>query len=217
VGRAAGASASRAAEAALSAVCPRLASAIEIIGPCTLPRGRGSPFESLLSAIAHQQVHGNAAAAILGRVRGLYGDGRYPTPAELAATPDEQLRRAGLSRAKVAAMKDVAARTLDGTVPERRTMLRLSDEEVVERLVAVRGVGRWTAEMLLMFTLNRPDILPVGDFGIRYGFKLLYGKRREPKPRWLAAYGERWAPYRTTASWYLWRYVEYVRAERARR
>ena len=109
-------------------------------------------------------------------------------------------------------MKDVAAKTLDGTIPERRGLARLSDAEVIERLVKVRGVGRWTAEMLLMFTLNRPDILPVDDFGIRLGVKLLYGKRREPKPRWLARFGERWAPYRTTASWYLWRYVDYTRA-----
>jgi len=214
VGGAVGKAGPGAPEAALSALCPRLASAIEVIGPCTLPRGRSSPYESLLSAIAHQQVHGNAAAAILGRVRALYGEGRYPTPEELAATPNERLRRAGLSRAKVLAMKDVARRTLDGTVPDRRALARLSNEEVIERLTEVRGVGRWTAEILLMFTLNRPDVLPVGDFGIRYGFQLLYNKRREPKPDWLARYGERWSPYRTTVSWYLWRYVEYVRDQR---
>ncbi|HXQ64119.1 MAG TPA: DNA-3-methyladenine glycosylase [Steroidobacteraceae bacterium] len=202
------------AAAALATADPRLAAAIEIIGPCTVTKGRGSPYESLLSAIAHQQVHGAAAKAILARFRGLYPDGCYPAPAELLATADARLRAAGLSRAKVAAIKDVAARTLDGMVPDRRGMLRLSDEEVIERLSAVRGVGRWTAEMLLMFTLNRPDVLPVGDFGIRHSFKLLYRKRAEPKPRWLAAYGERWAPYRTTASWYLWRYLDYVRDKR---
>ena len=193
----------------------RLAQAIGIVGPCTLRRGRGSPYEALLAAIAHQQVHGKAAAAILGRVRAIYGDdSRWPTPAELLATPDARLRGAGLSRAKLAAMKDVAARTLDGTVPERRVLRRLSDEAIIERLIQVRGVGRWTAEMLLMFTLNRPDVLPVDDFGIREGFRLLHGRRRQPAPRWLAAYGERWAPYRTTASWYLWRYVEHARAAR---
>ena len=205
------------AEAALAAACPRLAAAIEIIGPCRLKRGRGSPYEALLSAIAHQQVHGNAAMAILGRVRSLYPGCRYPTPAELLATADATLRGAGLSRSKVAAMKDVAARTLDGTVLDRRRMMRLSDTAIIERLLAVRGVGQWTAEMLLMFTLNRPDILPVGDFGIRHGFKMLYGKRAEPKPKWLAAYGERYAPYRTTASWYLWRYLEYAREQRRSR
>ena len=205
------------AEAALAAACPRLAAAIEIIGPCTVKRGRGSPYESLLSAIAHQQVHGAAATAILGRMKAIYPGKRYPTPDELVATPDAALRAAGLSRSKVAAMKDVAARTLDGTVLERRQMMRLSDTAVIERLIAVRGVGQWTAEMLLMFTLNRPDILPVGDFGIRHGFKMLYGKRAEPKPKWLAAYGERWAPHRTTASWYLWRYLDYAREQRKSR
>jgi DNA-3-methyladenine glycosylase II len=199
--------------AALAACDARLAAAITIVGPCTLKRGRGSPYEALLSAIAHQQIHGSAAAAILGRFRGLYAGG-YPSPAQLVATPDARLRACGLSRAKLAAMKDVAARTLDGTVPDRRTIARLRDEVIIERLTEVRGVGRWTAEMLLMFTLNRPDILPVDDFGIREGFRLLYGKRQQPKPRQLAAYGARWAPYRTTASWYLWRYVEHVRAER---
>jgi len=200
--------------AALAACDERLAGAIALIGPCTLKRGRGAPYEALLSAIAHQQIHGSAAAAILGRFRERCGQGRYPAPAELVATPDAQLRACGLSRAKVAAMKDVAAKTLDGTVPDRRTIARLDDEAIIERLTAVRGVGRWTAEMLLMFTLNRPDILPVDDFGIREGYRLLYGKRVQPKPRRLATLGARWAPYRTTASWYLWRYVEHVRAAR---
>ena len=196
---------------ALAAIDRRLAAAIEVIGPCTLARGRGSPYEALLSAIAHQQLHGNAAAAILRRLKALYPGGRYPTPEELLATSPETLRAAGLSRAKLLAMQDVARRTLDGSVPDRRAIMKLDDAAIIERLTAVRGVGRWTAEMLLMFTLNRPDVLPVDDFGVREGFRLLYRRREQPTPRWLAAYGERWAPYRTTASWYLWRYVEYVR------
>lgn len=193
----------------------RLRVAIEFVGPCTLaPERRRSPYESLLSAIAHQQVHGAAAAAILGRMQKLYSPrGRWPTPEELAATPEDTLRAAGLSRSKVLAMKDVAARALDGTVPDRRTIALLDDESIIERLDVVRGVGRWTAEMLLIFTLGRPDVLPVDDFGVRYGFKLLYGKRQMPKPRWLADYGERWAPYRSTASWYFWRYVDRLRTE----
>jgi DNA-3-methyladenine glycosylase II len=203
--------------AALAACDARLAAAIELIGPCTLKRGRGSPYEALLSAIAHQQIHGSAAAAILGRFRDRCGAGAYPEPAELVSTPEAKLRACGLSRAKAAAMKDVAAKTLDGTVPDRRAIARLDDAAIIERLTAVRGVGRWTAEMLLMFTLSRPDILPVDDFGIREGYRLLYGKRQQPKPRRLAVLGERWAPYRTTASWYLWRYVEHVRAERRAR
>lgn len=199
---------------ALAASDSRLAAAIEVVGPCTLKRGRGAPYEALLSAIAHQQLHGVAAAAILGRLQALYPGGRYPTPAELLATTEVQLRGTGLSRAKLAAMRDVAVRTLDGTVPDRRAILRLDDAAVIERLTVVRGVGRWTAQMLLMFTLNRPDVLPVDDFGIREGFRLLHGKRLQPKPRWLARYGERWAPHRTLASWYLWRYLEYDRARR---
>jgi len=199
--------------AALARLDSRLAVAIEAVGPCTLKRGRGAPYEALLSAIAHQQLHGKAAMAILARLQALYPGQRYPEPRELIDTPDERLRGVGLSRAKLLAMKDVAAKTLDGTVPERRAILRLDDEAVIERLTAVRGVGRWTAEMLLMFTLNRPDVLPVDDFGIREGFRLLHGKRKQPTPKWLAAYGRRWAPYRTTASWYLWRYVDLRREQ----
>ncbi len=196
---------------------PRLAEAIQIIGPCTLVRGRGSPYESLLSAIAHQQLHGNAAGAILRRLKELYPGTRYPTPEELLATPVAALRGAGLSGAKLAAMQDVARHALEGTVPDRRRIQRLSDAAIIERLTAVRGVGRWTAEMLLMFTLNRPDVLPVDDFGIREGFRLLYRKRAQPTPRSLALFGERWAPYRTTASWYLWRYLDDQRARRRAR
>lgn len=180
-----------------------------------MPNDR-SPYEALLSAIAHQQVHGAAAKAILGRMHALYardgGAPRWPTPDELVATPEDALRGAGLSRSKVLAMRDVAAKTLDGTVPDLATIAELSNEAIIERLVAVRGVGRWTAEMLLIFTLGRPDVLPVDDYGVRYGFQLLHGKRRMPKPRWLAAYGERWSPHRSIVAWYLWRYVDWVRA-----
>jgi DNA-3-methyladenine glycosylase II len=196
----------------LSRADPTLGSAIKILGPCTLKRGRGSPYEALLSAIVHQQIHGNAAAAILGRFKALQG-GRYPTPQELLDVPEATLRACGLSASKQMAMRDVAAKAIDGTVADRRTLRRLTDEAIIERLVTVRGVGRWTAEMLLMFTLNRPDILPVDDFGVREGFKLLYGLQEQPKPRVLAEYGQRWAPYRTTASWYLWRYVDHVRQQ----
>jgi DNA-3-methyladenine glycosylase II len=201
---------------ALCACDARLAAAIDVIGPCTLVRGRGAPYEALLSAIAHQQLHGNAAAAILRRLKALYpenGDD-YPSPEQLLATPEPSLRGAGLSRSKLLAMQDVARRTLDGTVPDRRRIQRLGDEAIIERVTEVRGVGRWSAQMMLMFTLNRPDILPVDDFGIREGFRLLHGKRQQPKPSWLARYGERWAPHRTIASWYLWRYVDYERARR---
>jgi DNA-3-methyladenine glycosylase II len=199
---------------ALKRADPRLGAAISVLGPCTLATGRGAPYQALLSAIAHQQLHGKAAAAILKRLHALYSHGKMPTPDELMATPDEVLRQVGLSQAKLLAMKDVARHTLNGTVPDRRRIQRLSDEEIIERLTEIRGVGRWTVEMILMFTLNRPDILPVGDFGIREGFRLLYDKRKQPTPATLSAFGARWAPYRTTASWYLWRYVDYVRDQK---
>ncbi len=201
------------AQRTLSRADPVLGAAIKLLGPCTLKRGRGSPYEALLSAIVHQQIHGNAAAAILGRFKSLH-DGRYPSPDELLALPDTALRACGLSASKQAAMRDVAAKTRDGTVGDRRALRRLNDEAIIDRLVTVRGVGRWTAEMLLMFTLNRADVLPVDDFGVREGFRLLYGRKEQPKPRALAEYGLRWAPFRTTASWYLWRYVDHVREQR---
>ena len=128
--------------------------------------------------------------------------------------PDEQLRSCGFSRAKTASLKDIAARTLDGTIPPRRALARMKNEAIIERLVEARGVGRWTVEMFLMFTLGRPDVLPVDDYGIRLGYKIAYGKRTLPKPKALAKFGERWAPYRTTASWYLWRAVDLERSSR---
>lgn len=196
---------------ALAKADPLLGSAIRLLGPYALKRGRGSPYESLLSSIVHQQIHGNAAAAILQRFRALYG-GVNPEPQQLLDTAEDALRACGLSRSKQLALRDVAAKTLDGTVGSRRALLRLDDEAIIERLVAVRGVGRWTAQMLLMFTLNRADVLPVDDFGVREGFRLLHGLEAQPTPRALADYGQRWAPYRTMASWYMWRYLEHSRA-----
>ena len=187
---------------------PVMRGLIRAAGPCVLKPRRGSPYESLLSAVAHQQLTGRAAATILGRFRALYDPARYPTPEELLATHDDELRRAGFSRAKAAALKDIAARTLDGTIPPRRGLSRLPDERIVERLVQVRGVGRWTVEMFLMFTLGRPDVLPVDDYGVRSGFRIAYGLAEPPRPRDLAEFGLRWAPYRSTAAWYLWRAVD---------
>lgn len=184
-------------------------------GPCDIRPQRGrSPYQSLISSIAHQQLTGRAAATILGRFFALYDEGRYPEPEELLATPDESLRAVGFSRAKAAALRDLAARTLDGTVPPRATLARLPDEEIIERLTAVRGVGRWTVEMFLIFTLGRPDVLPVDDYGVRSGFRIAYRKREIPAPKRLAAFGERWAPYRSTAAWYLWRAVDLHREGR---
>ena len=186
-------------------------------GRCTLAPERGrSPYEALIRAIAHQQLTGKAASTILSRFFALYGDGRFPEPAELLATDDARLRAAGFSRAKVASLKDIAARTLDGTVPPRRALSRLRDEAIIERLTAVRGVGRWTVEMFLMFTLARPDVLPVDDYGVRSGFRLAYGLDELPRPRELAEFGLRWAPYRSAAAWYLWRAVDLHRAGAAK-
>ena len=194
---------------------PVMLALVRAAGPCDIRPQRGrSPYQSLISSIAHQQLTGRAAATILGRFFALYGEGRYPEPEELLATPDESLRAVGFSRAKAAALRDLASRTLDGTVPPRATLARLPDEEIIERLTAVRGVGRWTVEMFLIFTLGRPDVLPVDDYGVRSGFRIAYRKREIPAPKRLAAFGERWAPYRSTAAWYLWRAVDLHREGR---
>jgi len=186
------------------------------VGVCAWkPERRHSPFESLMRAIVFQQLNGIAAKTILGRVKALYGD-TFPTPDELLATSEAELRAAGLSRNKLAALKDLAAKTLDGTVPAARAIVRLSDEEIVTRLTEIRGVGRWTAEMLLIFKLGRKDVLPATDFGVRSGFALTYRKRRMPTPLELLKHGERWRPYRTYAAWYLWRSLELPRAGTAK-
>ncbi len=168
-----------------------------------------SVYESLLEAIVYQSISGKAAATIYARVKALGSNGLCPTPAEVLALPDQRLREAGLSGAKTAAMKDLAQKTIDGVVPTLEAAGRLSDEELVERLVSVRGIGAWTVEMFLMFRLGRPDVLPIHDYGVQKGFALAYGKKEIPKPRELAAFGERWRPYRTVASWYMWRAVEH--------
>jgi DNA-3-methyladenine glycosylase II len=174
-------------------------------GPCGLECRRWSPYEALTRAIAHQQLNGRAAQTILTRFVALFGNGRFPTPAAVLATRPARLRRAGFSRAKVRAIKDIARHARAGTVPTRRAAAPLGDEELIERLVAIRGVGRWTVEMLLIFTLGRLDVLPVDDFGVREGYRRAYGKRARPTPKALRKLGEQWKPYRSVAAWYLWR------------
>jgi len=191
----------------------RLGAVIRVVGPCPLEASGRPPYEALLSAIAHQQLHAVAAKAILGRLCALEGRGRFPAPDELLATPEEVLRGVGLSRPKLAAMRDVAARALDGTVPDLPAMRRMTDEEVIERLTAVRGVGRWTAQMLLISTLGRPDVMPADDFGVRLGFQWAFALAAMPSPRDLATACEAYAPYRSTVALYLWRYVDHVRAQ----
>lgn len=182
---------------------------IRRVGPCTLkPKVRRSPFESLVTAVTHQQLNGTAAMTILKRLLALYPGKRFPTPEDLIATPDDQLRGAGLSRAKAASIRDIAEKTASGLVPSSRAIRSLNDAEIIERLTAVRGVGPWTVEMLLIFTLGRPDVLPSTDYGVRKGFALTFGWKDLPTPKELIEEGDRWRPYRSTAAWYLWRALE---------
>jgi DNA-3-methyladenine glycosylase II len=173
------------------------------------------PFDALAESIAYQQLSGKAAATIWGRVRALYGKRKWLDPKQVLATPDETLRGAGLSRSKVAALKDLAAKTLDGTVPSARQLAQMSDEEIIERLTAVRGIGRWTVEMLLLFDLGRLDVWPVGDYGVQKGFAKTFGKRKLPKSKQLMKLGEKWRPYRSVAAWYFWRALDKPDANRS--
>jgi DNA-3-methyladenine glycosylase II len=183
-----------------------LARLIRKIGPCEfIPRKRCSPFQTLVQSVAHQQLNGTAANTILKRVRALYPLRKFPAPHEVLATPDEKLRGAGLSRAKVASIKDIAAKTIEGIVPPERTIAKMPDAEIFERLTTIRGVGPWTVEMLLIFKLGRLDVLPATDFGVRKGFAVVYMRDDLPKPAELLEHGERWRPYRSIAAWYLWR------------
>jgi DNA-3-methyladenine glycosylase II len=172
-----------------------------------------SPYEALIRAIAHQQLHGRAAEAILARFAALYPPDSFPAPDAVMATAETALRACGFSAGKVAAIRDICAKALDGTVPTRRQSHRLSDEALIERLTAIRGVGRWTVEMLLIFTLGRPDVLPVDDFGVREGYRVLHGLDAQPKPKQLGEIGMAWSPHRSLATWYLYRAVEEARRQ----
>jgi len=172
------------------------------------PTRAQSLFAALLESIVYQQLSGKAAETILGRVVALFRPRRFPRPEDLLAMPEARLRAAGLSRNKTAALKDLARHTLDGTVPSLAHAHAMTDDELIERLTKVRGVGRWTVEMILIFRLGRPDVLPVGDLGVRKGFRHAFGMRRLPAPVTITRRAERWRPYRSVASWYLWRAAE---------
>jgi 3-methyladenine DNA glycosylase/8-oxoguanine DNA glycosylase len=188
---------------------PSMDSLIRRVGAFTMrPVPAHSLFQVLVRSIVYQQLTGKAAATILGRVVALFAPKRFPSPEDLLEIPSERLRAAGLSSAKTAALKDLAARRLDGTVPSLARVRLMEDEEIIERLTAVRGIGRWTVEMLLIFKLGRPDVLPLGDLGVRKGFALTFGKRKLPEPGTMSRRAERWRPYRSVASWYLWRALE---------
>jgi DNA-3-methyladenine glycosylase II len=193
----------------LAAADKVLAGLMKRAGPFTLQtRHLHNPFEALARNIVFQQLHGSAAEAIHRRVVSLFGGGRL-RPQNVLGASDEELRGVGLSGAKTAALKDLAAKTLDGTVPTLARLKRMEDEEIVARLTQVRGIGRWTVEMLLMFRLGRPDVLPVGDFAVRKGFMVAYGLDEMPKPKALELHAEAWRPYRSVASWYMWRALEH--------
>lgn len=183
---------------------------VKAAGPYTMQTNlEWSPFRALARAIAHQQLNGTAANTILKRFEDAVGvNGEFPTPQQVLDAPEATLRAAGFSFAKIASLRDLATKTIEGVVPDHPTLAILSNDEIIERLTQVRGIGRWTVEMMLMFQLDRPDVLPVDDFGVRNGFRLAYGLRKMPAPKALALFGERWTPYRTAAAWYLWRAVE---------
>jgi DNA-3-methyladenine glycosylase II len=196
----------RAAVAHLRSTCPHFAALIKRVGPCRLKHEQDrDPYEALVRAIAFQQLHGNAARAILGRFVALHPEVSFPTPQQVLSVDDATMRACGFSASKTASIRDIAAKAAEGVVPTRRAAARLSDAELIERLTVIRGVGRWTVEMLLIFTLGRKDILPVDDFGVREGYRRLYSLEAQPKPREMVALGEVWAPYRSFAAWYLWR------------
>jgi O-6-methylguanine DNA methyltransferase len=197
----------------LRASDPILARVIDEVGPFRMRlRPAPSVFAALAESIVYQQLNGKAAAAIFARLSALFPRGR-PTAARLLRVSDEKLRGAGLSRSKLLSLRDLAQKAEDGTIPTLGEIQNMSDETIIERLSEVRGIGRWTAEMLLMFRLGRPDVLPVDDYGVRKGFAIAHD-REQPSPKELAAYGVRWQPYRTVASWYLWRVVERAAARK---
>ena len=193
----------------LASTHPRMAALIARSLPYNVKQTRSiRPFDALAESIAYQQLSGKAAATIFGRVRALYPRREYLDPEKILATPDEAFRAAGLSRNKIAALKDLAAKTIDGTVPSSRAIIRMSDEEIIARLIAVRGIGRWTVEMLLLFDLGRPDVWPIDDYGVRKGFAKTFGRRKLPTPKELMKFGEKWRPYRSVAAWYFWRALD---------
>jgi len=196
-----------AAEAHLAGVCKRFAKVVPGHEPFPTKFAKSrDPYRALVRAVVFQQLSGKAANTIHTRVLALFPGQDHPTPEDLMGAPESLLRSAGLSRQKIAAVKDVAAKSIDGTIPPARALARMKDDEIIERLTAARGVGRWTAEMYLIFTLGRPDVLPIDDLGVRKGAEKLY--RRTFTPKTLGAYGARWAPFRSAAAWHLWRVMD---------
>jgi DNA-3-methyladenine glycosylase II len=194
----------------LSRVDPKLKIYIEKIGTMNVELDpEETVFESLGTSILYQQLHGKAAAKILGRLKILFGSSEsFPSPSQIVEASVEHLMTAGLSQAKSNALKDLAEKSIEGLIPDRVGTHKMTNEDIIEAFCKVRGIGRWTAEMFLMFTLGRLDVLPVHDFGVRLGYMKVYHKRRMPTPKELDRYGERWRPFRTAAAWYMWRALE---------
>ena len=198
-----------AALAHLRASDAELGTLIDRIGPFAMEmKAADSLFEAMLRSIVYQQLHGKAAATIHGRVLAELDKHGGPTPEALAKASDAALRGAGLSGNKLLAVRDLSLKCREGTVPSLKDARRLADEELVTRLTGVRGIGPWTVHMLLIFYLGRPDVMPTGDFAIRLGFKRLYHKRKDPTPEAIIRHARRWQPYRSVASWYLWRSLD---------
>ncbi|KJK06144.1 DNA-3-methyladenine glycosylase [Pseudomonas alkylphenolica] len=196
----------RQAEQFLAALDCQWAAHIQAIGPCLhQPRPERDPYQALVRAIAYQQLHVKAGDAILGRFLALYPGVDFPSPEQVVATPTEQLRACGFSASKLTTIQGIAKARQEGVVPDHQEALSLDDEQLIERLVSLRGVGRWTVEMLLIYTLERMDILPADDFGVREGYRRLQGLDTQPTRRQMIELGNAWQPYRTIAAWYLWR------------
>ena len=188
---------------------PVMEQIIERHGPCRLEvSAEGSPYDALASAIIFQQLHGKAAGAILQRVKDLSDGMRFPLPEELLALSESQLRGAGISANKQKALRDLAAKALDGSLPTKQTIGHMSDTEIIENCTRIRGIGRWTTQIMLIFRLGRPDVLPIDDFGLRNGLRIAYGLASLPTPKQLEEHGARWAPWRSAAAWYLWRVTD---------
>ncbi|QXI18712.1 DNA-3-methyladenine glycosylase family protein [Pseudomonas hamedanensis] len=179
---------------------------ISAVGPCRhQPHPARDPYESLVRAIAYQQLHAKAGDAIIGRLVGLFPEQPFPRPEQILACDVARLRSCGFSASKIATIQGIAQATLDGVVPDYATALAMADEALIERLISLRGVGRWTVEMLLIYSLERLDILPADDFGVREGYRRLKGLEVQPTRKQMIDIGQAWRPYRTVAAWYLWR------------
>jgi 3-methyladenine DNA glycosylase/8-oxoguanine DNA glycosylase len=190
----------------LRGVDPKLAKIIEVVGECKLERAElQSPFEALAESIIYQQITGKAALTITNRLIEKFAPKPFPAPSDIVNASDEDLRSVGISRPKALALRDLAQKTLDGTVPTLAQLETMSDDEIIEHLIQIRGIGRWTAEMLLIFRLGRMDVLPIHDYGVRKGYAIVFRKKELPTPLELQKRGEKWKPYRSIASWYLWR------------